>query len=307
MRDRFECSRASRERDEPLTATASRVLGWLLIEVRGAWGRDALVESDLGLHVDRAWRTRLTDLGVRVIAIRRDLELDGRTDVTLAVAVAGRPGRRVAQAWSRKVPDLAAVMEATADLTAGRGRSDQPSEWQDDPGPYVLVCTNGRHDSCCATYGRPLVRALRASRWADRVWECSHVGGDRFAGNLVVLPDGLYFGRCGAEDAERILTAYDQGRLDLPNYRGRSGLRIAEQAAEHFVRRERGLDRLDAIVAIARVDPRTTRVTAREGEGTLVFDVTLERTEVPAPTPLTCTGTEGQEYPAFRLVAMTEI
>ena len=200
------------------------------------------------------------------------------------------------------------MTEATAGLTVGRGRStpEQRSHWHEDPGPYVLVCTNGRHDACCATFGRPLARALRESRWGEHTWECSHVGGDRFAANLVVLPDGLYFGRCDVGDAERVLNAYERGRLDLPNFRGRCTLSVSEQAAEHFVRRERGLDRLDAIAAITRVDNRTIRVTARDGERAIVVDVTLERTNVPSPTPLTCKGADGQQYPSFRLVQMTE-
>ena len=82
--------------------------------------------------------------------------------------------------------------------------------------------------------------ALRESRWADEVWECSHIGGDRFAGNLVLLPDSLYFGTSTSHGAERVLAAHDAGRLDLANFRGRSTLRLAEQAAEHFVRAERG-------------------------------------------------------------------
>ena len=67
--------------------------------------------------------------------------------------------------------------------------------WEHVQESLILVCTNGRHDQCCANLGRPLVRALRDSPWADRVWECSHIGGDRFAANVVVLPDSLYFGR----------------------------------------------------------------------------------------------------------------
>src|SRR3546814_4969337 len=54
-----------------------------------------------------------------------------------------------------------------------------------EPGPehLHLVCTNGRHDPCCADFGRPVVRALRAA--GVEVMESSHVGGDRFAANIV--------------------------------------------------------------------------------------------------------------------------
>jgi hypothetical protein len=58
-----------------------------------------------------------------------------------------------------------------------------------DPGevseePIYLVCTHGRHDACCAVRGRPVAAALAAA-YPERTWECSHIGGDRFAANVV--------------------------------------------------------------------------------------------------------------------------
>ena len=103
------------------------------------------------------------------------------------------------------------------------------------------MCTNGRHDACCATFGRPLTRVLRQRADGDNVWECSHIGGDRFAANLVILPEGLYFGRCDDSSAEQVLDDYERGEIHLDHYRGRSALGFYEQAADFFVRRELGL------------------------------------------------------------------
>ena len=150
------------------------------------------------------------------------------------------------------------MVSATAALAAGH---ELGAGWEPDDSRYVLVCTNGRHDACCATFGRPLVRALRESRWADEVWECSHIGGDRFAGNIVLLPDSLYFGHCDGPEAERVLAAHDDGRLDLANFRGRSTFRMPEQAAEQFVRVELGLDALDAVRSVEALDDGRHRVT----------------------------------------------
>src|SRR5262249_51245535 len=74
--------------------------------------------------------------------------------------------------------------------------------------PLLLVCTHGKHDRCCARLGRVLYDALREQVEDDWVWQCSHVGGDRFAGNLVCLPQGLYFGRVGPGDAWEVLDEY---------------------------------------------------------------------------------------------------
>jgi (2Fe-2S) ferredoxin len=80
---------------------------------------------------------------------------------------------------------------AAVDLLRGAQLEGMPTSPGD---PVLLVCAHGRHDTCCAVRGRPLAATL-AARWPDWTWECSHVGGDRFAPNLVLLPDGAYYGR----------------------------------------------------------------------------------------------------------------
>jgi len=239
--------------------------------------------------------------GIRVITIRRDLD-DHHTHPSPGLRVvhvaAARPGQPVV-ASRRVVEDLHHVVAATESL-ATSGTTD--GTWVEDADRYVLVCTNGRHDACCATQGRPLVRHLRTTAWADEVWECSHIGGDRFAGNLVLLPDSLYFGRCGPADAERVLTAHDDGRLDLESLRGRSTLTLVEQAAEHFARAELELDRLAAVTGVTTTSP--GRVSVALGDGRIV-DVVVERKLVVAPSPLTCKGRDGLDYPVFVLAGLT--
>jgi hypothetical protein len=245
--------------------------------------------------------------GIRVIAIRRDLETHHRESTPgarLVHVVAGRPGRTTARAWRRTVGDLHQVVTATESL-ASDGVTG--SGWEDEPEPYALVCTNGRHDVCCATSGRPVVRALRRSPWAEWVWECSHIGGDRFAGNLLLLPESLYFGRCDEAGAEEVLTAFDQGRIALAHYRGRSTQSLVEQAAEHFVRARYSLDALDALAGVESLgNGRVAVRLAGDGAAERLLVVTVERTHVPASTPLTCKGAEGLTYPAFGLVAIDE-
>ena len=291
-------------------ATASQVKAWLLIEVHGSWGRDAVDASELGPHAPTIWRNAMRARGIRVITIRRDLEThhhEPTTEVRLVHVVAGRPGVTAARARRRIVDDLHQVVTATESLASGGGSG---AGWEDDDGPYALVCTNGRHDPCCATFGRPLVRALRGSPWADQVWECSHIGGDRFAGNLLLLPESLYFGRCDGPGAEQVLAGYGNGRIDLPRFRGRSTFSIVEQAAEHFVRTELALDALDAIASVESLGNGQVAVRLADGadgadrRGGKELVVTMARTRVPAPTPLTCKGAEGLTYPSLRLMAI---
>ena len=195
MSTRYECSATSDRRDEAMFATGSLVRGWLLIEVRGAWGPDGIHDSAFGAHVPPRWKDDLKRHQIRAVCIRSHLRSDA-TDVRLFACAARRPGTGSAPLWRRDVASLADVIPAAAELRV----SERPGpEWARLDEPLILVCTNGRHDQCCANRGRPLVRSLYDSPWADRVWECSHIGGDRFAANLVVLPDSLYFGRVDAD------------------------------------------------------------------------------------------------------------
>ncbi len=107
--------------------------------------------------------------------------------------------------------------------------------------PLFLVCTHGKHDRCCAKYGRPLYDAVREQVDEEWVWQSTHVGGDRFAGNLVALPDGVYYGRVGAADAWPLLERALGGEIHLSRYRGRSCHSFPVQAAERAVRELTGL------------------------------------------------------------------
>lgn len=128
-----------------------------------------------------------------------------------------------------------------------------PGAGREEDGPLLLACTNGRRDPCCAELGRPLAASL-VPDFGDAVWECSHIGGDRFAGNLVCFPHGVYFGRVGTEEATHVARAYAEGRLSLDHYRGRSCYPFDVQAAEHFVRRRFDLNRIDEVELVERVD-----------------------------------------------------
>jgi len=111
--------------------------------------------------------------------------------------------------------------------------------------PLFLVCTHGKHDPCCARKGRPLFEALAEQLDPEWVWQVTHIGGDRFAGNLVCLPQGLYYGRVAREDAIGVLDEHFAGRVALEHYRGRSSWPFAAQAAERSIRDATGLLGID--------------------------------------------------------------
>jgi len=114
----------------------------------------------------------------------------------------------------------------------------------------VLVCTHGRRDVCCARLGRPLA-ALLDAQLPGLVWETTHVGGDRFAPNVVSLPDGSYHGAVAVADVPALAEAVTTGRLLLPRLRGLAGLHPAAQAADHYLRLALDEPRVDVVRVVA--------------------------------------------------------
>ena len=90
-----------------------------------------------------------------------------------------------------------------------------------------------------------MVTAL-AQAYPAATWECSHLGGARFAATLILFPHGLYYGRVTGAEAPDVVDAYLDGRIEPRWFRGRSSLPNVVQAAAAFARANRGDDRIDA-------------------------------------------------------------
>jgi hypothetical protein len=285
------CSVRSRQREEPLQATASIVRRWLVVEQPGPWGRDALLQSRLSADVGLALSRRARAAGVRVLLSRRP-------------GWAGSPGpRRVHLASTRSDGGWVEHLDVTDDaelLRLDLGALDArrpPGLGRPGPHPLLLVCTHGRHDACCANEGRPVVRALADAGVPD-VWESSHVGGDRFAANLVALPSGVYLGRVPAERAPQVARDLAAGLVDLATYRGRSCHPLLVQAADTAVRQATGERRVHGIrvEAVETLDPDRARVTvAVEAAAPGRYEVVVSRRRGPSEV-LTCTGSSGQPW-----------
>jgi hypothetical protein len=163
------------------------------------------------------------------------------------------------------------------------------------------VCTHGRRDPCCAERGRPLAAELARSH-PGSTWEATHLGGDRFAGNLTVFPEGLCFGRVAPADAAHVVGTYLDGRIDLERFRGRTSQPMDAQAAEHALRLERGWDRIDAVAVLAlERDGWRTRATFATPDGRATVE--LERS-AGEPLQLTCHAANPTAPPRYRTLAI---
>ncbi|MGH2739835.1 MAG: sucrase ferredoxin [Actinomycetota bacterium] len=238
MTDGGGCAALSAAAGEPLAGTASRIRHWLMVEQPGRWEHDALLEGGLPRAVGEHLRREGDRLGVRVLLIRRrDRPRPDRR--RCFAAFTGRRERRLAMF---EIEDPRELLELDLEaLTEAR--------WahfgERTTGPVVLICTHGKRDPDCSRFGGPPARALAARPDA---WECTHIGGDRFAGNLVCFPHGLYFGRVDADAAMLVAGEYETGRIALEYYRGRSAYPSSVQAAERELRLALDLVGVDDLV-----------------------------------------------------------
>jgi hypothetical protein len=273
------CAEISRDGGESLGATASLVEEWLLVEYRGLWAYDALPGSGLSDQVKGALREVRRSLGrVKLLFVRR-------RERRQADGVAIFRARSREEGGELFVADLESYDEIPSLDWDPAG-----APWRRVDHPLFLVCTHGKHDRCCARYGRPVYDALAEQAEPGWVWQSTHVGGDRFAANVVVLPAGLYFGRVEPEEALTLLEEILAGRLLLERFRGRSTHRFPAQAADLDVRRQLGLTALDA-VRIERVegDAGPWRVHVVAAGVPRVVDVLAEHGDL---IYLTCSATE---------------
>ncbi|PVG84351.1 sucrase ferredoxin [Nocardioides gansuensis] len=283
----FRCAAASRERGDSLAGTASTVRRFLLLEHPGPWGVYALHEARLpdGLG-DRLIRDSHA-AGVRVLLIRRPGRTPAGPTRVFAAHTAGE------QPWVETA--LLDDVREVADLDLAALGRDQSLGLDVHPDPVLAVCTHGRHDACCAERGRPVVLALAAA--GHDVWEVSHIGGDRFAGNALVLPHGLYYGGLDADSGLELARATAEGRLLLEHLRGRSSLPMPVQAAEIALRRHLGEHRVGA-VCFRGATRRDDVVTARFDIDGLehVVRVTTRHED---PQQLTCRLDQTSPVPSF--------
>jgi hypothetical protein len=276
------CADLSRENDEPLAATASRIDNWFLVEYRGLWARDALTGSGLSDQVKQHLLDQVRSVPHgRLLFVRRP-DRRGRPELA-AYTAASRP---------RQTTVTRTEFEAYEDLRGLDLLAGTPVEH-----PLFLVCTHGKHDPCCARFGRPLYEALRDELAPDWVWQVSHIGGDRFAGNLVCLPEGLYYGRVDRETAGPVLDEHLARRILIRSYRGRSIYTFAVQAAERVVRERTGLVGIDDVTlrGVVRRNA-STRVTFAAGAETHELLVDEERGDL---TRLTCSSETLERPPRF--------
>jgi hypothetical protein len=217
MSTKLFCSEVCLETSEPLVGTALRVDVWIMIEYRRAWQAKALANNTFAQATNDWIEQSIASFATRgLIArpqfIRRPERSDG---ITLFVAQSGRLGGLTLE--NEKALQQLDLLNTEIPEVAG---------------PQYFVCTNAKRDLCCAKFGRPTYAALH-KLIPNRVWQTTHVGGHRYAPNILTLPDANMYGRVMVDDVQDFLAETENQQIARKFLRGNTGYSKLAQVAEH--------------------------------------------------------------------------
>lgn len=301
---RFYCSELSRRAEEKTFGTASIGALWILLEYPHGWGRHALEDSALSPQVKNFFQTTLARVRhSRLLFVKTDR---GRRDARMNLFVVRCRERApsVVRFGLEKYDDVTAIdfaalaaadpgaLAAVADAQGGVVTGE----------PLFLVCTHGKRDKCCAKFGISLYNSLRRAA-GESVWQSSHVGGDRFAANLLCFPHGLFYAHVGEEAGRRAVEEYREGRMVLDKFRGRACYSHQAQAAEFFVRAAAGLNAVEALRfrSSERAGGDSWRVQFTEAASGRVHEARVARRLSDFQNFITCHSTEQRPVAQFHL------
>jgi hypothetical protein len=297
----FYCAKASLDAGERCFGTAVNADIWLLIENSEPWGRNAVKDSSIPAAVkEHLASLSRTSKRIRVQLIKQA----SRTSWPRKMFVAFTP-QTGAHMLAVQLSSYEDLLRLTADdlLEQKVALDNRPCS-----SPLYLVCTHGVHDKCCAKFGFATYKFMRGID-ADNVWQTTHVGGDRFASNVITFPTGVYYGHVDDRSARAIIEAETNGRIFLERYRGRTCFGPHGQVAEYFVRRESGI-RDANLLRREWVRPNEERTewtgVFTSDSGRIRHNVTFSQRRSAFASRLTCHAVEEKSPMEYTLINYTE-
>lgn len=182
------------------------------------------------------------------------------------------------------------------------------TKWEADP--FFVICTNGKKDKCCSKFGFPVFKFFEniLLPFCYESYECTHLGGDRFAANLVLMPYGIYYGRVGVEDVHEIIKQTAFGRVLYNNYRGRSTQSFFVQSVECHLREHLSDYNINFRFEILERKNFDDRITVKiDAANNGRFEMHLKRSVIDYPHLLTCTSPHPEKIVKYELVSLHNI
>lgn len=293
----FYCSQLSRGVEENTFGTASVGEVWLLVEYTEPWGPKALEDSSLSREVKNYLNQLIRRIPrARLLFIKQERRHQRSFNFFIIRSREQHPF-----IIRFELDDYEKLRERYLDVAAvAAGEKTLDGELVTEP--LYLVCTHGKRDKCCAKFGFPLYKTLREGR-DGVVWQSSHVGGDRFAANLLCFPHGLFYAHMTDESALEIVSRYERGQIVLDKFRGRACYSYPVQSAEFFIRRETGLTGINELRGLSneRLDGNGWRVRFTTPDAKEIHEAVIKRRTSDFQNYITCSDVEQKSVVQFFL------
>ena len=312
MQTTMTCAAESRALEETLAGTFKPADTFFLIESNlpdyGGWGGGAVKAAGSAGQFAPILRHLGQAPRAKILFIRRPRG-DGKR---FFIAVANQDDPTMYQAELDDYADLLQLdISSLAEERAPRLNGREMTQVDE----LYTVCTNGRHDPCCAAYGAPVYQELAEKAGRDRVWQTTHIGGHRMAATLIAFPQGIVYGHVDPQDVESLLMNHRAGYILTHKYRGRGcyadlaldeAAHLAAGAAEAVIRdqtRQYGIDDL-RLTDVTALSGGRRRVSFRGRNGAaLAADV---GTRMSAPRQTSC-GDEPKPMPQHEVTMLAAI
>jgi hypothetical protein len=290
----LRCAALAADVGEAMPGTAPLARGWVAIEQWGPYGRDALLDSHFPRPVGEWLKGQLAALEIKPVLIRpagAHADRKGANAPRRVFLASSVPGASTLASFTIQHPDELYEVDYHA-ITTGRIDQAYPGI-QIESEPLLLICSHAKRDICCAQRGRPiakeLARRLEVAGMSPQqaVWECSHIGGHRFAPVGLQLPHGWVHGRFDIEHAAAIFADAQVGRVSVGHARGRSSQDHPTQVAEIAARKLAEVTSIDSVNAVG-LGGNRFRIAEHKGS-----EIDIEVAAVPGlePRPESCSKT----------------
>lgn len=230
IKNKILCYESSLNANEEMYGTAPRVDAWVLLEYRGNWSGSAFKDSRIPKKVKSYINKELKSVKNSRLQLIKKHD-NSEEDLKFYIAVSDESDPRLYEFKFKDYEELTSI-NIKKILKSDKHLSDEK---------IFILCTNGEYDTCCGKFGMPVYLDVARGKYGPQMWEANHIGGHRFASTFVCLPHGLVYGRVReGKVAEKLIKEYENGRVNLASYRGRSCHPIQAQAAEYYLRKETG-------------------------------------------------------------------
>lgn len=229
MSNTQSCRDSSSNAGEHLYGTVPRIEHWFLLEYGGNWSSDALKDSTVPQEVKSELTSLLTEFPDSRLQLIKSDDSDSSTVCFYYINSTEFEPKTYKFILSsyEDIPKL-----GLSGLIENGEIEDSLSDEK-----LALICTHGSYDKCCGKYGVPVYNELKGNEKLV-VWKTTHVGSHRFSANMVMLPEGVYYGRVSTDNLNEIIKSHLREEIYLDCFRGRCCYNQNAQVSDFFLRKE---------------------------------------------------------------------